>query len=107
MAVPPEDLSGPSRPRVAAVIVAAGRGSRIGGTVPKQYRHVAGRPILTHTLQRFSASPVIDRIVVVIGAGDRDLFEEAAGGIAKLAPPALGGQTRQTSCRAGLEALVE
>ncbi|MFX8910819.1 2-C-methyl-D-erythritol 4-phosphate cytidylyltransferase, partial [Acinetobacter baumannii] len=48
----------------AAVIVAAGRGTRAGGPVPKQYVRIGGRTILDHTLSLFLAHPRIDRVVV-------------------------------------------
>jgi 2-C-methyl-D-erythritol 4-phosphate cytidylyltransferase/2-C-methyl-D-erythritol 2,4-cyclodiphosphate synthase len=91
------------------VIVAAGRGSRAGEGVPKQYRPLAGRAVLAHTLDAAGACPV-ERIVVVIHPDDRALYAAAAAQTgeaarAKLAPPVLGGATRQASVRAGLAAL--
>ncbi|TXM89697.1 DNA polymerase Y family protein, partial [Methylobacterium sp. WL122] len=53
---------------VAAVVVAAGRGIRIGGGMPKQYRRVGGQAVLTRTLDALGGDPVIGRIQVVIAA---------------------------------------
>lgn len=92
---------------VAAVIVAAGRGSRVGGAVPKQYRDLAGRSVLARTLALFEQHPAITGITVVIGAGDEALFSASAEGISKLGDPVLGGNTRQASCLAGLKALAK
>jgi 2-C-methyl-D-erythritol 4-phosphate cytidylyltransferase/2-C-methyl-D-erythritol 2,4-cyclodiphosphate synthase len=87
-----------------ALIVAAGSGSRVGGAVPKQYRIWAGRPMLAHSLAAFAAHSAVDAVRVVIGAGQEDLYAEAAAGF-DLAPPVIGGATRQQSVRAGLEAI--
>ena len=51
---------------VVALIVAAGRGVRAGQGVPKQYRPLAGRPVLAWSLDTFLAHPDIDRVLVVI-----------------------------------------
>lgn len=93
---------------VAALIVAAGRGLRAGGDAPKQYQLLDGRPVLGHALAPFLAQPAIERIAVVIGAGDDARYAHAIAGIAqdRLAPPTPGGQTRQDSVRLGLKALA-
>ncbi|MEE7463149.1 MULTISPECIES: bifunctional 2-C-methyl-D-erythritol 4-phosphate cytidylyltransferase/2-C-methyl-D-erythritol 2,4-cyclodiphosphate synthase [Methylobacterium] len=96
---------------VAAVVVAAGRGIRIGGGTPKQYRRVGGQAVLTRTLAALAADDSIARIQPVIAADAaeffRDCLEELAPAIrAKVAPPVEGGATRQLSVRAGLEALA-
>lgn len=93
--------------KTAALIVAAGRGSRAGGEVPKQYAIVSGQPVLTHTLTSFLGSPLIDLVRVVIHPDDTGHYERAVATISgKLAKPVLGGPTRQTSVLAGLEALA-
>ena len=61
----------------AALIVAAGRGHRVGGPLPKQYRQLAGRAVLGHSVQRFASHPRIDRVRVVINPADRTLYDEA------------------------------
>jgi 2-C-methyl-D-erythritol 4-phosphate cytidylyltransferase/2-C-methyl-D-erythritol 2,4-cyclodiphosphate synthase len=95
---------------VAAVIVAAGRGIRAGGELPKQFRAFGGQAIISRVLARFLSHPQVDRVVVVIHPDDRSLLEETARG--HLASPKLlvvpdGGRTRQISVRNGLEALCE
>jgi 2-C-methyl-D-erythritol 4-phosphate cytidylyltransferase/2-C-methyl-D-erythritol 2,4-cyclodiphosphate synthase len=92
-----------------AIIVAAGRGQRFGGDGPKQYQPLAGEPVLRRTLRAFCEHPRISRVLPVIHGDDTHLFAEAAEGLAsahKLAPPVIGGATRQDSVRHGLEALA-
>ncbi len=88
-----------------ALVVAAGRGIRAGGGMPKQYRPLAGRPVLAHSLAVFAAHRRVDAIRVVIHPDDRALYEEAAAGF-HLPEPAHGGATRQDSVRLGLESLA-
>ena len=97
---------------VAALIVAAGRGSRAGQGTPKQYRPLGGRPILTRTLQAFISHPLISRLTVVIHPDDQDLYRESLSGLSLDGPTiplshAFGGETRQDSVRLGLEALAD
>jgi 2-C-methyl-D-erythritol 4-phosphate cytidylyltransferase/2-C-methyl-D-erythritol 2,4-cyclodiphosphate synthase len=95
---------------VAAIIVAAGRGSRAGEGLPKQYRALAGEPVLARTLRAFLGHPGMDLVLPVIHPEDDALYEAAARGFgtdARLRPPAIGGATRQASVRSGLEALAE
>jgi 2-C-methyl-D-erythritol 4-phosphate cytidylyltransferase / 2-C-methyl-D-erythritol 2,4-cyclodiphosphate synthase len=96
---------------VAAVVVAAGRGIRIGGGTPKQYRRVGGQAVLTRTLAALAAQDAIDRIQPVIAADAADFFRACLDELApavrtKIAEPVAGGATRQLSVRAGLEALA-
>ena len=91
-------------PSVAAVVVAAGRGLRAGGNLPKQYRELAGEPVLRSSLSLFSWHGQIGAVQAVIHPDDRGSYEAAAKGLRLLAPVA-GGATRQASVRAGLEAL--
>jgi 2-C-methyl-D-erythritol 4-phosphate cytidylyltransferase/2-C-methyl-D-erythritol 2,4-cyclodiphosphate synthase len=93
---------------VAALIVAAGRGLRAGGEMPKQYRELAGRPVLRHALAPFLADATISRIITVIGTGDEELYAQSMGVLAdrRLAAPVTGGDTRQDSVRLGLQALA-
>jgi 2-C-methyl-D-erythritol 4-phosphate cytidylyltransferase/2-C-methyl-D-erythritol 2,4-cyclodiphosphate synthase len=90
--------------RVAAVIVAAGRGTRTGMAYPKQYRSLNGAPIVRDSLRAFAAHPEIDLVQPVIHADDAARFAAATEGLA-LAAPVSGAATRQGSVRAGLEAL--
>ncbi|MGK2739828.1 bifunctional 2-C-methyl-D-erythritol 4-phosphate cytidylyltransferase/2-C-methyl-D-erythritol 2,4-cyclodiphosphate synthase [Tepidicaulis sp. LMO-SS28] len=93
--------------KTAALIVAAGRGSRAGGPLPKQYALLAGKPLLSHTVRGFASHPDVSHIQVVIHADDTALYEEAASGAPKLQPPVPGGASRQASVLAGLEALAK
>ena len=84
---------------ISAVIVAAGRGTRAGGGLPKQWRPLAGRSVAARTVQVFADHPRVDRIVLVVHPDDigNDFL-----------PPAdivAGGETRAASVLAGLEAL--
>ncbi|MEM0929445.1 MAG: bifunctional 2-C-methyl-D-erythritol 4-phosphate cytidylyltransferase/2-C-methyl-D-erythritol 2,4-cyclodiphosphate synthase [Pseudomonadota bacterium] len=90
----------------AAIIVAAGKGVRAGGTVPKQYQLLAGEPVLRRTLRAFEEHPLIDRIQVVIADGQEDRFAEASAGFEKVLPPVVGDAERQGSVLKGLEALA-
>jgi 2-C-methyl-D-erythritol 4-phosphate cytidylyltransferase / 2-C-methyl-D-erythritol 2,4-cyclodiphosphate synthase len=92
--------------KTIALIVAAGRGVRVGGALPKQYCLIGGRPILRRTLDAFLAHPSIDRSLVVIADGD-DRYDNIAPHNDRLLPPATGGKTRQESVRAGLQALSD
>lgn len=92
--------------KTAALVVAAGRGSRFGGTAPKQYTPLAGRPILTHALARLAAHPAVGAVRAVIHPDDTAAYTEAAAGL-DLLPPVHGGRNRQESVRLGLESLEE
>jgi 2-C-methyl-D-erythritol 4-phosphate cytidylyltransferase/2-C-methyl-D-erythritol 2,4-cyclodiphosphate synthase len=89
-----------------ALIVAAGRGSRLGGEMPKQYRPLGGRALLRHSVETFLAHPAVDGALVVIHPDDRVHYERAIAGHA-LPPPVEGGASRQVSVRRGLERLAE
>ncbi len=91
---------------VAAVIVAAGRGQRAGGDIPKQYRTIAGAPAIRRTLSALSDHPRIDLVQPVIHSADTELFRGASRGLDKLLEPIEGGATRQISVYAGLQALL-
>lgn len=91
--------------RIHAIIVAAGAGLRAGGGVPKQYRAVAGQPLLRHAVERLLGHPAITGVSVVINPECRALYDEAVAGLG-LSEPIVGGATRQESVLAGLEALA-
>ena len=93
------------------IVVAAGRGARAGAGLPKQYRDLAGRPVLHHTLSALAAGVAAGPILCVIHPDDGDLYEAACRDLpaplrARLLPPVPGAATRQGSVRAGLEALA-
>jgi 2-C-methyl-D-erythritol 4-phosphate cytidylyltransferase/2-C-methyl-D-erythritol 2,4-cyclodiphosphate synthase len=87
---------------MAVLIVAGGKGERAGAGTPKQYRLLAGRPMLARTVAVFRQA---DAVQVVIGAQDAEAFADATRGF-DLLPPVVGGATRQDSVLAGLEALA-
>lgn len=96
----------PTPPRIAGIVVAAGQGARAGGDVPKQYRSLAGMPVVVRAAQALSAHPAIDTVVVVTGAGQEALFDSAFAG--RTAPRRVeGGATRRESVRAGLAAVAD
>lgn len=92
----------------AALIVAAGRGTRAAapGAPAKQYAVLAGQPVLWHGVSAFARHPAIDHVLVVIHPDDTIAYQRAVSGLPKLLPPVPGGATRQASVRAGLEALA-
>jgi len=91
----------------AAVIVAAGRGTRMGPDRDKLFLDLAGRPVIAHTWQRFNEATCVDEIVVVIRAGMQAVFGELAERYAFRKPFRLveGGRERQDSVWNGLAAL--
>ncbi|WP_375465127.1 bifunctional 2-C-methyl-D-erythritol 4-phosphate cytidylyltransferase/2-C-methyl-D-erythritol 2,4-cyclodiphosphate synthase [uncultured Methylobacterium sp.] len=98
-------------PSVAAIVVAAGRGIRVGGGMPKQYRRIGGQPVLARTLDALGAHPGIGRLQVVIAADAAEFYRDCLADLlpetrTKLLPPVEGGAARQDSVRAGLEALA-
>lgn len=88
-----------------AIIVAGGAGLRMGGGIPKQYRLLAGLPVIARTISAFEESASIAGIIVVVPADDRDgLFREAIAsrGFSKIRAVVSGGDTRQESVRNAL-----
>jgi 2-C-methyl-D-erythritol 4-phosphate cytidylyltransferase/2-C-methyl-D-erythritol 2,4-cyclodiphosphate synthase len=90
---------------VAAVIVAAGRGSRAGGDLPKQFRPIGGGSMLRRALSMFVEHGEVGLVQAVIRPEDIETYRRSAAGF-DLLPPVFGGATRQASVRAGLEALA-
>ena len=90
---------------VAAVIVAAGTGSRVGGDLPKQFRPIGGESILRRALKTFADHGEVAFVQPVIRPEDADIFREQVL-LLDLLPEVFGGATRQGSVRAGLEALA-
>ncbi len=91
---------------VSALIVAAGRGTRAGGGLPKQYRPLKGEPVLRHTLRALLSHGALRDIQVVIHPDDMALYKAVTAGMPRLRPPVLGGDTRSASVLNGLEALA-
>ncbi len=96
----------PAKKTIAALIVAAGRGSRCRNKLPKQYHVIGNAPVLRHTLNAFANHPEIDLILPLIHPDDETRYEQAAKDIAKCLPAIHGGATRQQTVRRGLEALA-
>jgi len=91
----------------AGLIVAAGRGTRLGEAVPKQYLAFGGRSVLARAVEALLAHPAVEAVQVVIHPDDHARYEAAvAGGDPRLRPPVAGAETRAGSVRAGLEALA-
>ena len=88
------------------VVVAAGRGTRFGGEIPKQFLPLGGRPLLRHCLESFVSHPSIRNVATVIHPDDRAIYDAAADGL-PLLPPVAGGAVRQESVLNGLEYLNE
>ncbi len=94
----------------ALLVVAAGRGTRLGAERPKQYLPCAGRPLLAHALEALIGAWPFSVVTVAVHADDRGLYDEMLANLsptlrAMIGPPAFGGATRQKSVLAGLEAL--
>ncbi len=92
-------------PGTYAILAAAGRGSRFGGSVPKQYRMLAGRPVLRHAAEALLRGGGLSGLIVAIGSEDRALYDAAMAEL-PLLPPVVGGIERQDSVLAALEALA-
>jgi 2-C-methyl-D-erythritol 4-phosphate cytidylyltransferase / 2-C-methyl-D-erythritol 2,4-cyclodiphosphate synthase len=88
-----------------ALVVAAGRGTRLGGPLPKQYLPLAGRKLLRYSLEALTRHPSIAGVRVVFNPDDNAHYRAAAEGLALL-PPVAGGAARQDSVRLGLESLA-
>jgi 2-C-methyl-D-erythritol 4-phosphate cytidylyltransferase len=90
-----------------AIIIAGGSGRRMGADIPKQFIHVAGKPVLFHTLAAFQNHPMIDAVLVVCIDGWESVVRQYAStlGIGKLREIVPGGATGQESIRNGVFAL--
>jgi len=91
----------------SAIIVAAGRGTRMGPNIDKLFLEVSGAPVVAHTWERFDETESIDEVILVIREGMKSAFEELAATL-ELEKPfrfATGGKERQDSVWNGLQAL--
>jgi 2-C-methyl-D-erythritol 4-phosphate cytidylyltransferase / 2-C-methyl-D-erythritol 2,4-cyclodiphosphate synthase len=89
-----------------ALVVAAGRGTRLGAPLPKQYLPLAGKPLLRYSLEMLARHPAIGHVRVVFNPDDEAHYAAASRGL-NLLPPVAGGAARQDSVRLGLESLDE
>ena len=93
---------------ISAIIVAAGKGSRMGGPRRKQFLNLGDRSILAHTLQVFDDSPIIDTIILVLPQVDMQFFLDEVlpqAGLRRSPRLVEGGTRRQESVWNGLAAI--
>jgi 2-C-methyl-D-erythritol 4-phosphate cytidylyltransferase len=93
----------------SAIIVAAGKGTRMGPNVDKIFLEIAGRPVIAHTWQRFVEAKCIDEIIIVVRDGMQPAFEELAKAfnLSKRCKLVAGGAERQDSVWNGLQAVSD
>lgn len=89
--------------RIAQIIVAAGKGARLGSTTPKQYLKLAGKPLIAHTISAMKSCNRIDETIVVVDKDDKFILEIVNS--YKNMRIVTGGKTRAESSMAGLLAL--
>ena len=87
----------PDQDMTVAIIVAAGKGERAGGTVPKQFATLGGIPLVEHSRRALAAHPRVDRVMVVVAPDQGGHVADAR---------AIGGATRRESVRNALEELA-
>ena len=100
------------REKKLAIIVAAGRGSRLADTaesdsLPKQYKMLGGTCVLEKSIDAFANHPHIDSVLVVIHRDDRATYDELISKRDKLLSPVIGGASRQESVYLGLQAVKQ
>jgi 2-C-methyl-D-erythritol 4-phosphate cytidylyltransferase len=94
--------------RVAALVLAAGRGERLGGSVPKAFVPLAGSPLVLRSVEALAGCPEVECVVPVVNRADLPrwrVLAPAAAVARKVRPAVAGGAERQDSMRAGLAAL--
>lgn len=92
-----------------AIIVAAGNGKRVGGSIPKQYLRIHGKTLITYTIQCFESCDLIDKIVLVVSESEEKNVSKYLdrGEFEKLQDIVIGGETRAESVLRGLESIDE
>lgn len=93
-----------AQPKAAAIIVAAGSGSRTGGDVPKQFRIVRGKPMLRHSVEAFRRHPAFGPIIVVIAPAQAELATQLLEGVEDIAF-VQGGEERKDSVNNAIQYL--
>lgn len=91
--------------RFVALVPAAGSGSRIGGSLPKQYLSLLGRPLIEYTLRALTAHPRIEKVFVVLSPDDAG-WDELGIAFEKLVVLRCGGEARAQSVANGLKAMA-
>jgi 2-C-methyl-D-erythritol 4-phosphate cytidylyltransferase / 2-C-methyl-D-erythritol 2,4-cyclodiphosphate synthase len=91
---------------VTALIVAAGKGERLGGELPKQYRPIGGKPVLRWAVEALTGHPSINQVRVVIGEGHEEMARDALVGL-PVGDFVRGGAERADSVLSGLQAIGE
>jgi len=96
-----------SKSKSAAVILAAGSSERFGGSVPKQFAELGGKPLFIHSIKTFEMAEEIEEIVVVVHGERIDLVSKLikGHGFDKVNRIIAGGRTRQESSKLGLDSL--
>lgn len=89
---------------ISAIILAAGRGTRLAKPLPKAYLPLHGKPIIAYSVEAFSACDLVSELIVVIHPDDRELFKRAVLNCAKPLTVVHGGAQRQDSAFAGVQA---
>src|SRR6059058_1745588 len=89
---------------VTALIVAAGKGERAGGGIPKQFRRLGGKPVLRWAVESLIRHPAVRSVCVVIADGQQDSAAKALEGL-EVGDFIVGGAERADSVRAGLNAV--
>lgn len=92
--------------RTVALVVAAGRGERAGGSMPKQFAALAGKAVIAHSVDRLLSHPKIDAVYVVTGHDQMDLMATALSDRAVM-PLISGGENRRISVENGLAGIQE
>ncbi len=89
--------------RYFALVPAAGAGSRLASSTPKQYLSLAGRPVLYHTLRQLADHPQVEQVFVVLAPGDSQFRTADWGDLeGRMTPLYCGGETRAASVYNGL-----
>ncbi len=96
------------KPKTTAILLAGGKGLRMGDDIPKQFLPLAGRPVVLHSLEKFEGSDWVHEIVLVLPEGHRDFFKRHVlkeQNFSKLKKQIVGGITRQDSSYEGFKSL--
>ena len=97
------------KPKTVAILLAGGKGVRVGEDTPKQFLPLAGKPVILHTLEKFQDSEWIDEMIVVLPEAKLDFFEHNIlknKNFSKLKKKVIGGVSRQDSTYEGFKAIV-